>query len=82
MVVSRGAYGAVFRVSGAECGEEVWEGALAGALKSFIVRGISSKEKADPSTHHPRTEKRSGPLSLRMTAAIESEGNRQDDSDC
>jgi hypothetical protein len=25
------------------------------------------RTKAGPSTHHPRTEKRSGPLSLRMT---------------
>ncbi len=30
----------------------------------------SRTTKADSSTHHPRTEKRSGPRSLRMTAAV------------
>jgi hypothetical protein len=36
-----------------------------------IVRGVWGKAKAKteagPSTHHPRAEERSGPLSLRMT---------------
>ena len=39
-----------------------------------ICRGRKSearrRTKADSSTHHPRTEKRSGPLSLRMTASV------------
>jgi hypothetical protein len=29
--------------------------------------GVERRTNADPSTHHPQTEKRLGPLSLRMT---------------
>jgi hypothetical protein len=36
MVGSRGAPGAVFRIPGAERGEEVWEGALAGELSELF----------------------------------------------
>ena len=31
---------------------------------------MCERAEADPSTHHPQTEKRLGPLSLRMTASL------------
>ena len=35
--------------------------------RSFDYAQGGRKEEADPSAHHPQTEKRLGPLSLRMT---------------
>jgi hypothetical protein len=55
-----------------------WAGANAGerratakARATTIATTIATtRATAGPSTHHPRTEKRSGPLSLRMTSFL------------
>jgi hypothetical protein len=36
---------------------------------SLVSEKLDQKATADPSTHHPQTEERLGPLSLRMTAS-------------
>jgi len=38
--------------------------------ESKVLCRMREETKADPSTHHPQTEKRLGPRSLRMTVSV------------
>jgi len=54
----------------ADSGQAFVFGALRSLCPASSCYEILTETEADPSTHHPRTEKRSGPLSLRMTGFI------------